>query len=93
MVEKEKCEVFVVCFLHSYANPEHEIKAKDFLQKTYSDIPITISSEILPRKREYKRLVISGFDGYVKPIVTNYLNNLESSQKRRGELLVSCYAV
>jgi len=84
LVEKEKCEVFVVCFLHSYANPEHEIKAKDFLQKTYSDIPITISSEILPRKREYKRLVVSGFDGYVKPIVTNYLNNLESSLEKDG---------
>ena len=84
LVEKEKCEVFVVCFLHSYANPEHEIKAKEFLQKTYSDIPITISSEILPRKREYKRLVVSGFDGYVKPIVTNYLNNLESSLEKDG---------
>ena len=84
LVEKEKCEVFVVCFLHSYANSAHEIQAKDYLQKTYPDIPITISSEILPRKREYKRLVVSGFDGYVKPIVTNYLNNLESSLEKDG---------
>lgn len=84
LVEKEKCEVFVVCFLHSYANPAHEKQAKDVLQKLYPDIPITISCEVLPRKREYKRLVVSGFDGYVKPIVTNYLLNLESTLKAEG---------
>ena len=28
LVEEEKCEVFVVCFLHSYANPAHEKKNK-----------------------------------------------------------------
>jgi N-methylhydantoinase A len=84
LVEKEKCEVFVVCYLHSYANPDHENQTKDYLQKMYPDIPVTISSEILPRKREYKRLVVSGFDGYVKPIVTNYLHNLESSLENDG---------
>ena len=84
LVEKEKCEVFVVCYLHSYANPDHENQTKDYLQKMYPDIPVTISSEILPRKREYKRLVVSGFDGYVKPVVTNYLHNLESSLENDG---------
>ena len=84
LVEEEKCEVFVVCFLHSYANPIHERKTKEVLQKMYPDIPISISSEVLPKKREYKRLVVSGFDGYVKPIVTNYLLNLESSLKAEG---------
>lgn len=84
LIEKEKCDVFVVCYLHSYANPSHEIETKELLQKIYPEIPITISSEVLPRKREYKRLVVSGFDGYVKPIVTNYLMNLETSLKNSG---------
>ena len=84
LVEEEECEVFVVCYLHSYANPSHERQTKEVLQKMYPEIPITISSEVLPRKREYKRLVVSGFDGYVKPIVTNYLLNLEASLKAEG---------
>ena len=84
LVEKENCDVFVVCYLHSYSNPAHEIQTKKLLQKIYPNIPISISSEVLPRKREYKRLVVTGFDGYVKPIVTNYLINLESSLKKDG---------
>ena len=35
-------------------------------------------------EKRIKRLVVSGFDGYVKPIVTNYLNNLESSLEKDG---------
>ena len=84
LVEKELCNVFVVCFLHSYANPAHEKKTKKLLKKLYPEIPISISSEVLPRKREYKRLVVTGFDGYVKPIVTNYLFNLQESLSKDG---------
>ena len=29
LVEKEHCDVFVVCYLHSYANPTHEKKTKN----------------------------------------------------------------
>ena len=45
----------------------------------YPEIPVTLSSSVLPRRREYRRLVVAGFDGYVKPVVTNYLNELSDS--------------
>ena len=32
LVEKENCNVFVVCYLHSYANSVHEIQTKKLLQ-------------------------------------------------------------
>jgi N-methylhydantoinase A len=76
LVEKHRVEVFVVCFLHSYANPVHERRCREILNEMYPDIPVTLSSDVLPRRREYRRLVVSGFDGYVKPVVTNYLNEL-----------------
>ena len=41
-------------------------------------------NQLKEKNDEYKRLVVSGFDGYVKPIVTNYLLNLESSLKAEG---------
>ncbi len=79
LVEKHGVEVFVVCFIHSYANPTHERRTREILRQLYPQIPVTLSSDVLPRKREYRRLVASGFDGYVKPIVTNYLAGLKNA--------------
>jgi N-methylhydantoinase A len=84
LVEDHQVEVFVVCYLHSYANPAHEQRTREVLRDMYPDIPVTLSSEVLPRRREYRRLVVSGFDGYVKPGVTTYLKALASEMKSNG---------
>lgn len=84
LVDKHKIEVFVVCYLHSYANPAHERQTRELLNKHYPDIPVTLSSDVLPRRREYNRLVVSGFDAYVKPIVTNYLQAMDSKLQSAG---------
>ena len=84
LVEEHGVEVFVVCFLHSYANPSHEQRAREILQGLYPQIPVTLSSDVLPRRREYRRLVVAGFDGYVKPVVTNYLNELVTELRAEG---------
>ena len=81
LVEEHAVEVFVVCYLHSYINPAHERQTRDILRALYPQIPVTLSSDVLPRKREYRRLVVSGFDGYVKPVVATYLNRLSDSLK------------
>ena len=76
LVEEQGAQVLVVCFLHAYANPAHERRAREILNAMYPDVDVTLSSDVLPRRREYRRLVVSGFDGYVKPVVTNYLRGL-----------------
>ena len=76
LVGEQGAEVLVVCFLHAYANPAHERRAREILTAMYPDVDVTLSSDVLPRRREYRRLVVSGFDGYVKPVVTNYLRGL-----------------
>jgi N-methylhydantoinase A len=81
LVEEHQVEVFVICYLHSYANPHNERRSKEILNELYPDIPVSLSSEVLPRRREYRRLVVTGFDGYVKPVVTNYLNELVTELK------------
>ena len=84
LVEEHDVPVFVVCFLPSYTNPAHERRAREVLASLYPKIPVTLSSDVLPRKREYRRLVAAGFDGYVKPIVTNYLTGLQGSMAAAG---------
>lgn len=76
LVERQGAEVLVVCYLHAYANPSHERRSRELLAERYPALPVTLSSDVLPRRREYRRLVVSGFDGYVKPVVNNYLGGL-----------------
>lgn len=76
LVEDHKVEAFVVCYLHSYVNADHERRTLEILRETYPHIPVTLSSDVLPRRREYRRLVVSGFDAYVKPAVATYLDDL-----------------
>ncbi len=84
LVEEQGAEVLVVCFLHAYANPAHERRAREILKALYPDVDVTLSSDVLPRRREYRRLVVSGFDGYVKPVVTNYLRGLLKELEAAG---------
>ena len=84
LVEAQGAEVLVVCYLHAYANPEHERRTRELLGERYPDLPVTLSSDVLPRPREYRRLVVSGFDGYVKPVVNNYLTSLMERLRGAG---------
>ena len=79
LVEDHKVEALVVCYLHSYANATHEQRTREILKEDYPHIPVTISSDVLPRRREYRRLVVAGFDAYVKPVVATYLEDLVSN--------------
>lgn len=76
LVQGQGAEVLVVCYLHAYANPNHERRTRELLAERYPGLPVTLSSDVLPRRREYHRLVVSGFDGYVKPVVNNYMSDL-----------------
>lgn len=84
LVENQGAEVLVVCYLHAYANPGHEQRTREVLAQAYPDVLVTLSSDVLPRRREYRRLVVSGFDGYVKPVVTSYLSGLERDLRNSG---------
>jgi len=84
LVEEHKVEAVVVCYLHSYANPVHERRTREILQECYPQLPVTLSSDVLPRRREYRRLVVAGFDAYVKPVVTSYLKELSAALQDSG---------
>lgn len=84
LVENHAIEVFVVCYLHSYANPAHELRTREILLSLYPEVPVTLSSEVLPRRREYRRLVVSGFDAYIKPPVASYLDAMDARMRSEG---------
>ena len=71
-------ESIAVCFLFSFMNPVHERQARDVISHLWPDVPISISSEILPEIREYERSSTVVIDAYVKPVMGAYFENLET---------------
>lgn len=63
-----------ICFLHAYANPAHEVRAKAIVREVLPDAYISISSEVLPEFREYERLSTTVLNAAVGPRMARYLD-------------------
>ncbi|MFA1547575.1 hydantoinase/oxoprolinase family protein [Actinomadura chokoriensis] len=62
-----------VCFLHSYADPSHELAMRDVLRSEHPDAAVSLSCEVLREYREYERSVTTLVDAAVKPAMNGYL--------------------
>jgi N-methylhydantoinase A len=70
-------EAVAVCFLHSYANPAHEVVAGEALRRMAPSLFVTLSHEILREFREYERTSTTALNAYVGPRVSRYLGRFE----------------
>jgi len=82
--KKERIEAIAVCFLHSYANPDHEARCGALLREMLPDVPVTLSQEICQEWREYERTNTTVLNAYVQPIAVQYLNTLEKDLGEMG---------
>ena len=67
-----------VCFINSYANPEHERVIGAALSAALTDIFVVTSSEVWPELREYERAMTTVMCAYVGPVMAGYLRGLET---------------
>ena len=63
-------EAIAVCLLNCFANPAHERLIKDAILRLAPDLPVSISSEVLPEIKEYERTSSTVINAYVMPIVS-----------------------
>lgn len=75
---KEKIEALTVCLINSFTNKIHEEKVRDIALEIMPEVPVSISSEVIPELQEYERAVTTVTNSYVRPKVETYINNLES---------------
>ncbi len=75
-----------VCFLHSYANDEHERAMREVLQREHPNATVSISSEVLREYREYERSVTTLVDAAVKPNIRRYVENISGHLSSLVEL-------
>lgn len=84
-------EAIVIAYLHSYANPAHEVATKRLVTQAAPGLNVYASHEVLAEFREFERLSTAVVNAYVGPVVKRYLVNLRNQLRRngfRGALLV-----
>jgi N-methylhydantoinase A len=69
-------EALTVSLLNSYKNPELEKCIKAIANEMYPDLPVTISSDILPEFREYERTLTTVMNSYLQPKFRVYLKGM-----------------
>ncbi|RNJ22031.1 hydantoinase/oxoprolinase family protein [Halosegnis longus] len=77
-------ESLTVALLNAYLNPEHEERVREIVEDEVPDLPVSISSEIVPEYGEYERTLTTVINDYARPQVINYLNDLDESLEEAG---------
>ncbi len=77
-------ESVAICFLHSYAWPEHERRAAQVALEVAPGLHVTASSDVSRELREYERTSTAVMNAYVAPRVTTYLSELDGGLRERG---------
>ena len=80
---KHEIEALTISFINSFANGSHETKARKVAQKVFSNIPISISSEVIPEMQEYERTETTVVNSYIRPVVSKYIRSLHNETKKR----------
>ncbi|MEM7100195.1 MAG: hydantoinase/oxoprolinase family protein [Pseudomonadota bacterium] len=73
-----------VGLLHSYANPDHELRVRDLINQVWPEVSVTLSSEVCPEIREFERFSTTAANAYVRPLMASYLESLAENLAQLG---------
>ncbi|HVV57338.1 MAG TPA: hydantoinase/oxoprolinase family protein [Gaiellaceae bacterium] len=82
-IQAEGIAAVAVCLVHSYVNPEHELRVRDALVRACPDLSVTLSHEIAREWREYERSSSAVLNAYIAPPVERYLDALQKELDER----------
>ena len=83
-LKRRAVEAITVSLINAYANPAHERRIREIAKEEVPELPLSLSSEILPEMREYERTITTVANSYVRPTVARYLSSLRRELKSRG---------
>ena len=91
-LKKAEVKAIAVCLLWSIVNPKHEQRVGEILKRELPDVPVTLSHELNPIPREYRRTISTAINASLFPIVSAYTEKLADVLKWNGfrnELLIA----
>ncbi len=88
-------EAVAVSLLWSIANPAHELAIAALLDEMMPGVPYTLSHQLVPILREYRRASATAIDASLKPLMQAHLRGMAEDLAAagfKGDLLVSTSA-
>ena len=79
-----RVEAVAVTLLFSFLNDDHERRLGARLRAALPDVPVFLSSEVLPEIREFERTSTTAVCAYVAPILNRYLARLKTAVREMG---------
>ncbi|HEY6993070.1 MAG TPA: hydantoinase/oxoprolinase family protein, partial [Xanthobacteraceae bacterium] len=77
-------ESIAVCYLFSFMNPAHEQDTRALIHAEFPSAHVSLSSEVLPRIREWPRLSTTLLNAYLEPVMVHYIAHLNDGLDRAG---------
>ena len=77
-------ESIAVCYLFSFMNPAHEEETRALVHEEFPGVHISLSSEVLPRIREWARLSTTLLNAYLEPVLVDYISHLNQGLDHSG---------
>jgi N-methylhydantoinase A len=77
-------ESIAVCYLFSFMNPRHERKTRALIDEEHPGARVSLSSEVLPRIREWPRLSTTLVNAYLEPVMAHYVEHLDAGLDAAG---------
>jgi N-methylhydantoinase A len=84
-LRQKNIEALTVSLINSFANDAHERRIAEIAGEELPDIPVSLSSRVVPEMQEYERTVTTVANSYVRPRVSKYIVNLKEKLERRTE--------
>jgi N-methylhydantoinase A len=79
-----RVDAIAVSLVFSFLNPEHERRIGARLRAALPDVPVYLSSDVLPEIKEFERTSTTAVCAYVGPILASYLARLEEVTRSRA---------
>jgi N-methylhydantoinase A len=73
-----------VCYLFAFMNPHHEDETRVIIQEEYPGVQVSLSSDVLPRIREWPRLSTTLLNAYLEPVMVHYIAHLNGGLEQAG---------
>ncbi len=77
-------EALAVCFLWSFMNPAHELRAAELIRGAHPQLHLSLSHELAPKVGEYPRMATTILNAYVGPLMGTYTREIESRASALG---------
>jgi N-methylhydantoinase A len=84
LLRSAEVEAVGVCLLWSIVNPAHELMLGGLLRQHLPGVAVTLSHQLNPAIREYRRASSTCIDASLKPVMSRYLADLDARLRGSG---------